>query len=72
MKVDESDKKMRVFEIAHDIRIVPGIYIVARIDGRDFTRLTKDVHRFEAPFDVRFRDLMIDRRASSLVRRREE
>ena len=60
MKFDELDKKMRVFEIAHDIRIVPGIYIVARIDGRGFTRLTKDVHEFEAPFNVRFRDLMIE------------
>src|SRR5207245_944582 len=25
-----------------------------------FTRLTKDVQRFEAPFDVRFRDLMVE------------
>lgn len=60
MKFDELDKKMRVFETAHDIRVVPGIYIAARIDGRAFTRLTKDVHVFDAPFDVRFRDLMIE------------
>lgn len=60
MKFDELDKKMRVFETAHDIRVVPGIYLVARIDGRAFTRLTKDVHKFDAPFDVRFRDIMIE------------
>jgi tRNA(His) 5'-end guanylyltransferase len=60
MKFDELDKKMRVFETAHDIRIVPGIYIIARIDGRGFTRLTKEVHKFDAPFDVRFRDMMIE------------
>ena len=34
--------------------------MVARLDGRSFTRLTKEVHKFEAPFDERFRDLMVD------------
>ena len=28
--------------------------------GRNFTRLTKEVHPFEAPFDARFRDLMVE------------
>jgi tRNA(His) guanylyltransferase len=60
MKFDELDAKMRVFETAHDHCVLPGIYMVARIDGRNFTRLTKDVHAFEAPFDVRFRDMMLD------------
>jgi tRNA(His) guanylyltransferase len=36
------------------------MYIVARIDGRGFTRLTKEVHQFEAPFDEKFRDLMVE------------
>ena len=36
------------------------MFLVARIDGRNFTRLTKDVHDFEAPYDVRFRDMMIE------------
>ncbi|MCA9167835.1 MAG: guanylyltransferase, partial [Planctomycetales bacterium] len=31
----------------------------ARLDGRCFTRLTKEVCQFEAPFDERFRDLMV-------------
>ncbi|MBT3198714.1 MAG: guanylyltransferase [Phycisphaerales bacterium] len=60
MKFDELDKKMRVFEVAHDFCVPPGMFIVARLDGRNFTRLTKDVHQFEAPFDVKFRDLMVD------------
>jgi tRNA(His) 5'-end guanylyltransferase len=34
--------------------------MVARLDGRGFTRLTKEILAFEAPFDVRFRDLMLD------------
>jgi tRNA(His) 5'-end guanylyltransferase len=33
--------------------------MVARIDGRHFTRLTRDVHQFEAPYDERFRDYMV-------------
>jgi tRNA(His) guanylyltransferase len=60
MKFDELDARMRVFETAHDYCVLPGIYIVARLDGRSFTRLTKDVHQFEAPYDQRFRDLMLD------------
>ncbi len=60
MKFDELDGKMRVFETAHDLVVLPDIYMVARLDGRSFTRLTKEVHQFEAPFDERFRDLMLD------------
>ena len=60
MKFDELDCRMRVFETAHDYSVLPGIFIVARVDGRSFTRLTKEVHKFEAPFDVRFRDMMIE------------
>lgn len=33
--------------------------MVARIDGRNFTRLTKETHEFNAPFDERFRDIMV-------------
>jgi len=51
MKFDDLDKKIRIFELAHDHCVLPGIYIVARIDGRCFTRLTKEVHKFEAPYD---------------------
>jgi tRNA(His) guanylyltransferase len=49
MKFDDLDKKMRVFETAHDTFVQPEVFIVARIDGRGFTRLTKEVHKFEAP-----------------------
>jgi tRNA(His) guanylyltransferase len=60
MKFDELDDKMRVYETTHDLCVLPGLYIVARLDGRSFTRLTKEVHEFEAPFDVAFRDMMLD------------
>ena len=60
MKFDELDAKMRVFETTHDRSVLPGMFMVARIDGRNFTRLTKEIHKFEAPYDERFRDMMIE------------
>jgi tRNA(His) guanylyltransferase len=59
MKFDELDEKMRVYETAHDLCVMPGIYMAARIDGRGFTRLTRETHKFEAPFDEGFRDMMV-------------
>ena len=56
MRFDELDAAMRVFETAHDHCVLPGLYIVARLDGRNFTRLTREVHQFERPYDARFRD----------------
>lgn len=59
MKFDELDAKMRIYETAHDLCVLPGIHMVARLDGRGFTRLTKELQPFVAPFDGRFRDLML-------------
>ncbi|MGK7875569.1 MAG: tRNA(His) guanylyltransferase Thg1 family protein [Xenococcaceae cyanobacterium] len=59
MKFDELDAKMRVYETAHDHCVLPGLYIVARLDGRCFTRLTKKRNQFEAPYDERLRDYMV-------------
>jgi tRNA(His) guanylyltransferase len=59
MNFDELDTRMRVFETTHDHCVLPGLWMVARIDGRGFTRLTREVHRFDAPYDERFRDLMV-------------
>ncbi|HUG90015.1 MAG TPA: tRNA(His) guanylyltransferase Thg1 family protein [Planctomycetaceae bacterium] len=59
MKFDELDRKMRVFETAADFCVLPGLFMVARLDGRSFTRLTKETCGFQAPFDERFRDLMV-------------
>ena len=60
MKFDDLDQMMRVYETAHDRCVLPGTYIVARIDGRSFTKLTKEKCDFERPFDIRFRDAMIE------------
>ena len=60
MKFSDLDSKMRIYETAHDVSVLPGMYIVARLDGRGFTKLTKEELDFERPFDVRFRDAMVD------------
>lgn len=60
MKFDDLDLKMRIYETSQDRCILPSIFIVARIDGRGFTKLTKETHKFNAPFDERFRDLMVE------------
>lgn len=59
MKFDELDSKMRLYETLHDYCVLPGIYMVARIDGRSFTHLTKEVHKFKSPYDEIFRDYMV-------------
>ena len=59
MKFDDLDAKMRVFETSHDYCVLPGLYMVARLDGRSFTRLTKELHSFKTPYDTRFRDYML-------------
>lgn len=59
MNFDDFDEKMRVYEESLDQCIVPEMYMVARLDGRNFTRLTKEKCDFEAPFDIRFRDMMV-------------
>ncbi|MFA8020025.1 tRNA(His) guanylyltransferase Thg1 family protein [Bremerella cremea] len=59
MKFDVLDRMMRVFETSADLCVLPGMFMVARLDGRHFTRLTKEEGNFEVPFDVRFRDWMV-------------
>lgn len=59
MKFDDLDKKMRVYEQSIDQTVLNELYLVARLDGRNFSRLTKEICNFEAPFDERFRDMMI-------------
>lgn len=59
MIFNELDKKMRTYEQSLDQVILPELYLAARLDGRGFTRLTKEICRFEAPFDARFKDMMV-------------
>ncbi len=60
MNFDDLDAKMRVYEQSLDQVLLPELYLVARLDGNRFTRLTKEICKFEAPFDTRFRDMMVE------------
>lgn len=59
MRFDELKRQMRVFETAHDRCVPSGIYMIVRMDGRGFTRLTKEAHKFKAPFDARKRQPIV-------------
>lgn len=59
MNFEELDSRMRRFEESLDQYIWPELYLAARLDGRGFTKLTKEICKFEAPFDTRFRDAMV-------------
>lgn len=60
MKFTDLDSRMRIFETTNDRCILPGIYIVARLDGKGFTKLTKEIMQCEAPFDSDFKCIMIE------------
>ena len=60
MKFDELDTRMRVFETAHDHCVLPELYMVARLDGRGFTRLTKEVHDLSVGVLLNFEPSIID------------
>ena len=59
MNFNDFDSEMRVYEESLDKYITEDKYIAVRLDGRSFTALTKRI-KFEKPFDVKFRDLMVD------------
>ncbi len=60
MKFDELDKKLRDFELGNDYSVPSKTYMIARLDGRGFTQLTKERNHFLRPFDEKFRDMMIE------------
>ena len=60
MNFDDLDAKMRVYEQSLDQILLPELYLVARLDGNRFTRLTREICHFEAPFDEHFRDMMVE------------
>lgn len=61
---DELAQRMRRGELFHELRLLPGAWVVVRVDGRGFSRFTKE--RFEKPFDPLFHRLMV-RTASALL-----
>ena len=59
MKFDDLDRIMRTYEESLDQYIEPDKIILARLNGRSFTKLTKETCDFKKPFDEGFRDLMV-------------
>ena len=57
MRPDEFEERMRALEVFHALRLLPGAWIILRLDGRSFSRFTET--RFEKPFDSRFHDGMV-------------
>ena len=57
MKADDLEAKMRAGECYHSLRVPPGAFIVIRVDGRLFSRLTERL--VEKPFDRTFHEWMI-------------
>jgi tRNA(His) 5'-end guanylyltransferase len=57
MKFDVLDGMMRVYETCNDYSVIPNMYMIARLDGKGFTKLTKRLN-FEKPFDIKFSNIM--------------
>lgn len=58
MRFSELDARMRAGEWFHSLTVPLGSWIVVRVDGRGFSRLTE--RRFGKPFDDRFSAIMAD------------
>jgi hypothetical protein len=56
MKPDEFERKMRLGERFHHLRVEEDHFLVVRVDGRSFSRFTE--RKVEKPFDARFHDWM--------------
>ena len=59
MRTEDIQNEMRAIERSYERKVEPGKWIVACLDGRSFTRLTKEILPFERPLDQRFRDYMV-------------
>jgi tRNA(His) guanylyltransferase len=57
MRRRDLEERMRALEYYHGVRLVPGAWVVLRLDGRGFSKFTAS--RFEKPFDERFHGLMV-------------
>lgn len=56
MDSDSFDAKMREGAYFHNLRILPGAWVVIRVDGRGFSKFTES--RFGKPFDLKFHEMM--------------
>ena len=59
MKIDLLEKKLRVYETTNDLRLSPNMFVIARIDGRNFSRLTRQELKLK-PYDQNMANCMIE------------
>jgi tRNA(His) 5'-end guanylyltransferase len=64
MDSDGFEKQMRSLEYFHSLRLLPGAWVVIRVDGRGFSQFTES--RFNKPFDLGFHRMMVQT-ASALL-----
>lgn len=57
--MESLESRMKRFEGIDDTQALPGVFLVARVDGRSFTRLLRDELGLDRPFDERVRDAMV-------------
>lgn len=50
------EDKMRRGEYFYNLKILPGAWVVVRVDGRGFSKFTES--RLEKPFDLKFHQMM--------------
>ncbi|WP_228408189.1 MULTISPECIES: tRNA(His) guanylyltransferase Thg1 family protein [unclassified Chryseobacterium] len=60
MKFEEIEAVMRKNESLSEQYILPENFMIVRLDGRGFTRPTKEKLSLEKPFDQKFSQAMID------------
>lgn len=60
MKFDDFDIKMRKYEESLDQFIPQEDFMVARLDGKGFTKLTKEDLPLKRPFDAHFKDALVN------------
>lgn len=58
MHFEDLDIIMRSYEEMYDLKVLPNIYMVARLDGKGFSKLTRN-NRFKKPFDDNFSHCMV-------------
>lgn len=65
MKNGDFERQMRALESFHSLRVPPGAWLIIRVDGRSFSRLTAT--QFAKHFDDRFHSYMVQT-AEALLR----
>lgn len=60
MKFSDMENKMKRYEVNGNYASLPEVCLIIRADGRGFSKLTKETHKFDAPFDERMRTYMTE------------